>query len=101
MEWWIVAVVAGVIGAVAAWASHKGWIHLGTKRPPGGGASGLGQLVEVFQPSYSYYQEEKERHHVVVDQSAPPTPDEVDVTRIVEAQDDEDGGVRESRGRGR
>ncbi|MCC2313763.1 hypothetical protein [Cellulomonas xiejunii] len=93
MEWWIVAVAAGVVGAAAAWASHKGWIYLGTKRPPGGGSAALGPLIEVFQPSYSHYQEEKERHHVVVDQNAPPAPDEVDLPRVVAAQDDE--GPRE------
>ncbi|KKM45755.1 hypothetical protein VT73_06315 [Rathayibacter toxicus] len=70
MIFWIVCGAAMVI--LGGYASHRGWITLGFRKPRSSGGSGVfGELIEAFHPGHSYVAEEINRDRIVVEGSVP------------------------------
>jgi|GEM_PF-3563476 len=69
MMFWIVGIAVAVI-AGAMYASRRGWIYLGFRKPKSSGSGVLGELIDAFHPSHSYVAEEMNRERPVFEESA-------------------------------
>ncbi len=70
MIFWIVGIAVAVI-AGTTYASRRGWIYSGFRKPKSSGSGALGELIDAFHPSHSHVAEELSRERPVFEESAP------------------------------
>lgn len=71
-DWMLVVLVAlailFLVDRILLWAEARGWIYWRKRRGSPASAGVLGELVQVFQPSQQFVQEEKSRLEAGVEQ---------------------------------